>query len=192
MSPVWMDGQAFSLTGGPSDLVDLAADKERPQVGPRYACPEDVFDESYTRLVSALTVLAGDRSAAEDAVQEAFVRLLEKWSRVSSYEDPAGWVRRVALNRIRDQRRSLGRLPEMLLRLGEREPERESWSEEDRLWWQKLASLPHKQRTAVALHYLADLTVAEVAYAMRVSEGAVSQHLHRGRETLRELLKDTL
>ena len=173
-------------------MVDLAVDNGRSGIGPRYACPEEVFEESYTRLVAALTILAGDRSAAEDAVQEAFVKLVEKWCRVASYEDPVGWVRRVALNRVRDQRRSLSRLPAVILRLGRPETEREPWSEEDGLWWQKLGSLPRKQRTAVALHYLANMTVAEVAYAMHVSEGTVSQHLHRGRETLRELLGDTL
>lgn len=70
-----------------------------------YVCPEDVFRNEYDRLVRALTIIAGDRETAADAVQESFIRLVRCWDRVSTYEDPAGWVRRVALNQIRDHHR---------------------------------------------------------------------------------------
>jgi RNA polymerase sigma-70 factor, ECF subfamily len=53
-----------------------------------------------------------------------------------------------------------------------------------------LDSLPQRQRVAVVLFYLADLSVKEVAAAMGVSEGSVNKHLHRGRETLRRLLEE--
>ena len=47
-----------------------------------------------------------------------------------------------------------------------------------------LRALPDRQRVAVALHYLADLSVADVAAAMGISEGAVKTHLHRARSQL--------
>ena len=51
-----------------------------------------------------------------------------------------------------------------------------------------LAQLPNQQRLALALFYVDDLTVAEVATAMRLSDGAVKFHLHQGRERLRQVL----
>ena len=55
--------------------------------------------------------------------------------------------------------------------------------------WERLRTLPLKQRTALALYYVGDLTEREVADVMHVSEGTVKQHLHRGRQTLRETLE---
>ena len=49
-------------------------------------------------------------------------------------------------------------------------------------------ALPRRQREVVALRYLADLSEAEVAGAMRISEGSVKQHLHRGLHSLRAIL----
>ena len=61
---------------------------------------EDEFDELYRisrdRLVVQITAICGDSSEARDFVQEAFVRAWAKWVQVGAYEDPEGWVRRVA------------------------------------------------------------------------------------------------
>ena len=51
-----------------------------------------------------------------------------------------------------------------------------------------LAQLPNQQRLALALFYVDELSVAEVARAMRLSEGAVKFHLHQGRARLRQVL----
>jgi hypothetical protein len=90
-----------------------------------HASPEDVFERDYDRLVQALTVIAGSRDAAADAVQEAFVRLINRWDKVAAYEDPAGWVRRVAINLIRDQQRAFLRQAKLVLRLERHQPARE-------------------------------------------------------------------
>ena len=58
----------------------------------------------------------------------------------------------------------------------------------DRELWQQVRILPARQRTAIALRYVGDLTLREVAAAMRVSEGTVDQHLRRALRTLRETL----
>ena len=60
------------------------------------------FDALYRscrdRLVTQLVALTGDRAEALDLVQEAFVRAWMRWDRISNYEDPEGWLRRVAYN----------------------------------------------------------------------------------------------
>lgn len=151
-----------------------------------YACPEDVFRNEYGRLVRALTIIAGDRETAADAVQESFARLVRRWDRVSTYEDPAGWVRRVALNQIRDHHRSLARRGGLFLRVQQQLPAPEGALATDQGLWEQLRALPEKQRVALALHLIGDLTARETAKVMHVSEGTVDRHLHRALHTLRK------
>jgi RNA polymerase sigma-70 factor (ECF subfamily) len=160
----------------------------RERARPTYAYPEDVFEREYDRLVKALTIIAGEREVAADAVQEAFVRLVRRWDRLSTYEDPAGWVRRVALNQIRDHQRSLWRQGKLLLRIQQQSPSSPGALVTDGELWEQLRTLPLKQRTALALYYVGDLTARETAAVMRISEGAVDRHLHRARRTLKEAL----
>ena len=57
---------------------------------------ESMFRAHYGRLVRALTVAGGDPEIAADAVQEAFVKAHLHWRRIRHYDDPVGWIRRVA------------------------------------------------------------------------------------------------
>jgi hypothetical protein len=66
---------------------------------------DDLFRALYDRLVRSLTVACGDREQAADAVQEAFVKAHVRWRRIGRYDDPIGWVRRVAINQLRDDHR---------------------------------------------------------------------------------------
>jgi RNA polymerase sigma-70 factor (ECF subfamily) len=148
------------------------------------AGPEDVFRREYARLVRALTIIAGEKEVAADAVQESFVRLIRRWDKVCAYEDPAGWVRRVALNQIRDHHRALGRRTKLLQRIEQQSGPADCVLATDQELWEELRSLPERQRTALALHYVGDLTAREVAEVMKVSEGTVARHLYRALQTL--------
>src|SRR6185436_20466957 len=63
------------------------------------------FRAHYWPMVRALTVACGDQEVAADAVQDGFTRAYVRWRRIARYDDPAGWIRHVALNRIRDHHR---------------------------------------------------------------------------------------
>jgi RNA polymerase sigma-70 factor (ECF subfamily) len=157
----------------------------------RYVSPEALFSAQNGSLVRALTASCGDRDLAEDSVQEAFARLLVNWDRVSNYDDPTTWVRRVALNLTQDHRRSLLRRARLLSRL-EAKPKAVGYSAEgDPGLWRAVRKLPSQQRTALSLFYLGDLKVTEVAAVMKVSEGAVKSYLDRARDTLREKLEQS-
>jgi len=151
---------------------------------------EPYFRAHYGRLVRALTLVCGSEEAAADAVQEAFVKAHQKWRTVSQYDDPVGWIRRVAINRLRDQHRSNVRKERAINRLGAGEtwtvdePELSNTEE----LATALADLPKQQRLSLALFYLEGLSVAETAAALEISEGAVKYHLHQGRERLRTLI----
>src|SRR5690606_14507213 len=98
----------------------------------------------------------------------------------------AAWVRRVAINRLRDHARRAGRGARAVRRLAG--PEAQPGTPHLAGPAEHLGGLPHPQRVAVSLHYVGGLAVADVAAAMGISEGAVKYHLHAGRERLRPLL----
>ena len=64
-----------------------------------------LFRDHYPACVRALAVVCGDGELAADAVQEAFARAHTRWRTIRHYDDPVGWVRRVAINLLRDDRR---------------------------------------------------------------------------------------
>ena len=66
---------------------------------------DDLYTREYPRLVRAFSV-AFDTESAADAVQEAFIEADRRWRRISRYDDPTGWIRRVALNRLRNGERN--------------------------------------------------------------------------------------
>jgi RNA polymerase sigma-70 factor (ECF subfamily) len=150
---------------------------------------DDTFRRCYAPMVRSLTVAAGDREVAADCVQDAFMRAFARWRRVSRLDDPPGWIRHVAVNRLRDHFRKATRGQRAVSRL-EAEvvtttPEPSLPSDAGAL----LTTLPTQQRIAAALFYIEDLSVLEIADAMQLSEGAVKYHLHAARQTLRGTLE---
>jgi len=160
----------------------------------RRSSPEALFRCHYRALVQSLALIAGcDQDVAADVVGDAFLELERRWEQICGYGDPVSWVRRVALNRFFNYRRSLARRARALVRLESDQgmgavdgPDPEGLAVR-----QALRDLPLKQRTAIVLFYFADLSVADIAEAMGVSEGSVNQHLHRAKEALRKRLEVT-
>jgi RNA polymerase sigma factor (sigma-70 family) len=144
-----------------------------------------------TRLIQSLTLVVLDRELAADAAQDAFLQLHLHWEEVQRHQDPAAWLYRVGINRCRDYRRYLDRASKLFVRLVATLPPEEEWVEwESRLEaLAMLGGLPLRQRTAAALFFEADLSVADIAAVMNISEGAVKSHLSRAREALRKALE---
>jgi RNA polymerase sigma-70 factor (ECF subfamily) len=149
---------------------------------------DELFAAHYERLVRALTVVAGDRESAADAVQEAFVKAHLRWRKLKDYDDPIGWVRRVAINQLRDEHRRTGRKQRALTRLAGRTQTTTTASEIDE-FDRLLAQLPKQQRAATALYYVDGLSIAEISVALEIAEGSVKSHLHDARRRLRPVLE---
>jgi RNA polymerase sigma factor (sigma-70 family) len=155
-----------------------------------------VFAAEYRRLVRSLTLISGDREVAADCVADAFERAYVRWHRIGQLEDPVGWIRRVAINRAIDVQRRSGVKQRALGILAGRAqtqaPSDTRLTEATAFLDSEVASafggLTTQQRAVVALHYLDDLAVIEVARALRISEGAVKYHLHQARNNLRTAL----
>lgn len=143
-----------------------------------------LFNLHYARLVRSLTVICGNSEEAADAVQEAFVKAHVKWRKISTYDDPVGWIRRVAINKVRDSHRSKVRRDRVVERLAH-QPDMVSEMPEIDGMSDLLATLPKQQRAVAAMFYVEQLSVLEIAEALEISDGAVKFHLHQARERLR-------
>lgn len=146
---------------------------------------EGWYEQTHPRVVSAITVIAGDAALASDATDEAFVRAYERWDRVSRMGSPSGWVYRTALNVVRRRARRSARERELLLTRGVDRQVPSDWSIE---LWDALERLPQRERTAIALRYVADLSGEQVAEVMGVKVGTVWSTLDAARRRLRESL----
>jgi RNA polymerase sigma-70 factor (ECF subfamily) len=146
---------------------------------------DDFYRLEYPRLLRVLT--AADISAA-DALQEAFTKAAAAWPQVSTYQHPAAWVRRVAVRRMLNERRSTRRRDAAIERMATVAPA-ESVEREALLdLAMAIDTLPAQQRIALTLFYLGGLTSAQTAAAMDISAGAVRFHLHEARNRLRDIL----
>lgn len=152
---------------------------------------EDFYQANYVRLVLILSAVLGDRQEAEDAAQEAFARALARWPRVSGYDLPEMWVRRVALRIAVDSHRRWRRRRDASDRLqaagapAETEPS-------DALPFTELGRalmrLPLREREVLVLHYVADMPVERIATDRGLPAGTVKDRLAAGRRRLeREL-----
>ena len=154
----------------------------------------DDFTELYRahggRLVVQLFAYTQDLALAEDLVQEAFCRALARWSHLTRYEDPIGWVRRVAWNLATSNWRRSRRGRDAAGRLAEQHQPVPGPSPERIVLVQALATLPVPQRRAVIMYYHGDMSVSEVAQIEGTSENTVKQRLHRARTALTEKLTD--
>jgi RNA polymerase sigma-70 factor (ECF subfamily) len=151
---------------------------------------EGLFRTEYPRLVRALAVSCGDADRAADAVQDAFVQASRHWSRISSYADPAQWLRRVALNRLANRSRDQVRHAARVRRAAAEPPVPTAPTDPVVVDLRAaLSRLPEGQRLAICLHYLADLTVAEVAGLLGVADGTVKSQLSDGRKNLNLFLE---
>jgi RNA polymerase sigma-70 factor (ECF subfamily) len=164
----------------------IVGDTQWQTTGSAVADTEE-FDTFYRdtrqRLFTMVYALSGDVGEAQDVTQDAYARAWQRWDRVSGYGDPEAWVRtvarRIAISRWRRARNALtahrrsasrdhlpGPDPDLIALVT------------------ALAALPAPVRTAIVLHHLVDLSVAEVARETGTPEGTVKARLARGRRAL--------
>ena len=146
----------------------------------------EFYAASFGPLTAQLHAFIGDHAEAQDLVQEAFCRAYARWHTIARFDDPTGWVRRVAWNlAVSRWRRSVR------FRLWQRDllpPAAADLEGIDPDLVAALAKLPRHHRQAVVLHYLADFSVREIAEFCGVADGTVKSWLSRGRATLQGLL----
>jgi RNA polymerase sigma-70 factor (ECF subfamily) len=146
---------------------------------------DEFYAATYARLVAVLTVTAGSRVEAEEVVQEAFVRLVPRWDKVSQYDDPEQWVRTVAWRLATSRWRKVVTGARALRRHGPPPdvpaPSTSPWEVEE-----VLAGLSLEHRQVLVLHYGLGLSIEECATQLGVAPGTVKSRLSRARAVARE------
>jgi len=137
-------------------------------------------------LLRLAYVLTGNRTDAEDVVQDALSRALAAWSRICAADDPDAYVRRMVVNAHTSWWRKFKRResPVAEVRVDGVAPVE---GRDDRLW-QACRRLPEQQRTAVVLRFYEDMDYADIAALTGVREGSVRSRVSRGLAVLRQEL----
>ena len=140
------------------------------------------------RLISSFALSMGDRAAAEDLAQEALARAFRDWQKVRTLDAPDAWVFRVAINLSRSWIRRMRRV------VGSPAPEPRQLDLHDvtdrEVIRPALLALTPRQREAVVLRHLGDLSVRDTAVAMRCAEGTVRALTAQGIASLRDRLEN--
>jgi len=144
----------------------------------------DCYYAYYGRLAAQLNAYLGDAAAAEDVAQEAFLRAWQHWKRISGYDDPFAWIRRVAWNLATSHWRRVVREARLARRHRATSTVVEAIGPENVALVAALRGLRPNHRRVIVLHYLADLPIAEIAIDLNAPRGTVLSWLHRGRAEL--------
>jgi RNA polymerase sigma-70 factor (sigma-E family) len=134
------------------------------------------------RILGLAFSVTGDRCDAEDVAVETLARTFLRWSRLSHAKWRDGWVLRVAANQSIDilRRRQRSRS------IAEETTEHATTAREPSEFSSILRTLPRRQQEVVVLRYYGDLSYAEIAHRLHISQGSVKTHLHRGIASLRK------
>jgi RNA polymerase sigma factor (sigma-70 family) len=138
------------------------------------------YAASYERVRRAMVLTFRDPSLAEEIAQEAFFHTLRKWSKVSLLDHPEGWTMIVALNKGRDIYRRRVRQEARQSLVVQRSTR---YSGEDRVDDRMMVAtllegVSDRQREALLLRYITQLSIPEIAAVMGCAEGTVKATLH--------------
>ena len=133
-------------------------------------------------------VLSGDAHRADDLVQQTITTLFVRWRRIRSVEHLDRYVRSMLVHCFIDEQRLAWAKVRLFREMPDRAGVVDDSLEERAVLRAALAKVPARQRAALALRFIYDLPVSEVAEVLRCSEGNVKSQTSRGLTTLRKLL----
>ncbi len=169
-------------------------DRARRAFGGDERAWREIYDETCQPLFQLLAYQAGDRDAALDLLQETYVTALRKLDRYGGRGPLGAWLRRIALHKALDWRRSLASRARQALKLSA-EADKEAprrpglhFDAEREAFTSALGRLSPKQRAALLLREVEGLDFAEIAEAIGCRESTVRVHLHRAKDSMKRLL----
>lgn len=145
---------------------------------------ETFYSVTRPRIFRAVALVLGDTDFALDATEEAMTRAAERWQEVGRYDNPAGWVYRVALNWARSHIRRFSREQDAL----EFEPGYEQTLPDPELM-EAVKRLPMGYRSVIVARFLLDWSVEETARVLAIPEGTVKARTHRALKRLRKTME---
>ena len=170
------------VTPLPSEIVASAGDSF-----------EQFFTLEHDRVLRSIEALVGNREIAVDATQDAFIKAHLHWKTLSTYDAPAAWVRRAAINASRDQQRSDRRRRDREATVSAsdvtRRPDDAEHISADDATRELLRELSDGQREVATMFYVDDRSVDDIANSLGVSVGTVKSQLSEARQRLRRLVQ---
>ncbi len=149
-----------------------------------------LYEREWSGLVAAVTLVCGDPQEAADCVQEAFVRAWQRRKQLDA--DAGGWLRttalRVSVSRWRRARNASTAWVRDAARPQRPHDVAEASGVLDVELWTALDRLPQRQREALVLHHVLDLSVVEVARLTGTPTGTIKARLARGRRACADAL----
>jgi RNA polymerase sigma-70 factor (sigma-E family) len=155
----------------------------------------DMFSREGASLVRLARMFCDDRNAAEDLVQEAFIRLHRSAGSIRDIDRAPAFLRSIVINLARDHNRR-GLMSLRHRNTAERpekptEPDDRAVADDDtRAVLAALRTLPERQRACLVLHYYQELKIAEVADTLGISTNSVKTHCRRGLAALEARLEE--
>jgi RNA polymerase sigma-70 factor (sigma-E family) len=184
------------------DALDAGSDAPgRPYDPPREDAAQAVTTLYQAHAVSMIRIallMLGDRSAAEDVVQDAFLGLFRRWHGLDDTGKAQAYIRSAVLNGCRDavKRRERRARRDLVAAFDLREPPSVEAaaliSEDRRRILAGLRLLPGRQREALVCRYYLELSEEETASAMGVSRGTVKSTTSRAVAALGRMLREGL
>ncbi len=153
-----------------------------------------IFRREYARLVGLARVLIDTRAEAEELVQEAFARTYAAWERIDEPDAALAYLRTTVVNLARGglrRRATVRRTPLDAVGDAPGADAAVTATEAQREVLAAVRALPDRQREVVVLRYLLDLSTADTAATLDISEGSVKTHLHRALGALERALEGT-
>lgn len=144
----------------------------------------DLFATEARSLVRLAAVFCDDREAAEDLVQEAFIRLHRSAHRIRDPQRAPAFLRSIVINLARDSNRrglmSLRHRSSMVRPSSVEHVEADAIDAADRALLDAVRMLPERQRTCLVLRFYLEMTESETADALGISKNSVKTHCRRG------------
>lgn len=152
----------------------------------------DLYQENYRQLLRIAVLLVDDKAAAEDIVQDAYLRVFDSRNRLRDPDKALAFLRQAVLNKARSalRRRMVARKYQPRLATQDSHPDNTGRGVDRAVLADALAQLPRRQREAVVLRYYADFSEVRTAKMMGCSRGAVKSYCSRGIARLSELLRE--
>ncbi len=151
------------------------------------------YAAEYRSVLAFAASLCHDIHAAEDLTQEAFIAAQRRWDSLQGFDRPELWVRRVVANRSVSRWRRLvsdGRRAQRLADAARMDRDRDGDTRRDDIdVWRLVRELPPRQAQVIALTYLEDRPLADVAAVLGIGVETAKTHLQRGRAALARAIR---
>jgi RNA polymerase sigma-70 factor (sigma-E family) len=187
-----VEADSADVIRSPGTPLDRAGAGSMPEatVEPASSVTE-LFREHHLELVRLALLIVGDLATAEDAVQDAFEQLHRRWRSLRKQSSALDYARSTVLNGCRSvlRRRLVARRHEARMAIPAPPDADAAVALEQRTELiDAFRLLPRRQREVLALRYYLDMSVADVAATLRISEGAVRSTASRGLDALARVL----